>query len=811
MKKSYILSASVMIMSLAAGAAYAQSTGTETVETVVVKGTRNVGILQKETGIKTKVTIDQTMISQASAGQTIADILNTVPGYNFTNNDPYGSSGGTITMRGISGDKVSLTFDGAQLNDAGNYAIYTNQLLEPELICKASVNTGATDIDSLTGSAIGGTVNFSTCKPNDKFGGVLKYTGGDWNFKNAFARVDSGKIGPWGTKAYIAYTDQSYSTWTREAIDDPKLTKQQANFLVHQDLFGNGSFVSLAGHYNKNRNIFYSAYSKAALFGTPTATSGYDWNGASLTSINPSDTGNLRGKSKWVFSDKLTLTVDPTYQYTMATGGSTTTMSETDPTLCGSHYGTAGCGVDLNKNGTIASSQTSKLYQGNITNTNRFSITSSLIYDFAENQRVRLGASYENARTRQTGERVVLNADGSTPAVFGAKNKEYLAIIDNDGNVNQRRNRYSKAMVNVFSAEYIGGFLEEKLFATAAVRFQKMERDLNQYCYSKNDGTGSFSPYCSSEKATLVSTTPEGYKLVTLASKGTTLYVAPYSKDYSFDKTLFNAGLTYKVTPADQVYGNFSQAMSSPKTDNYYAIKINPTTLVATVSNPSPEVNNSFELGYRHTNNNLYATATIYYAKDKDRLVSAYDEALGLSIDTNVGDVVRTGFEAQASYKVLPNFSLNASYSYTNAEMQNDMPSSKAGATIPTKGKQLVETPKNMATFGMTYDFASQLHFNLNGKYVGERFSTYVNDDAAPEYTVWSGSLRYDFMPTRPGTYLQVNVVNLFDTKYLGSINNKQNTALGILRSDGTTEAAATPTFYAGAPRTFQVGVRTTF
>ena len=66
-----------------------------------------------------------------------------MPGINFTNNDPYGSSGGNIRVHGQDGNHVSLTFDGMPLNDTGNYAVYTNQMPDPEIVNRVSANQGA--------------------------------------------------------------------------------------------------------------------------------------------------------------------------------------------------------------------------------------------------------------------------------------------------------------------------------------------------------------------------------------------------------------------------------------------------------------------------------------------------------------------------------------------------------------------------------------------------------------------------------------------------------------------------------------------
>src|SRR5204863_1927090 len=101
-------------------------------------------------------------------------------------NDAYGSSGGNIRIRGFDGNRVSVTFDGVPLNDSGNYAIFPNQFLDPELVEQINVNLGATDVDSPTASAAGGTVNFRSLIPNDKVGVLADASLGSFDFRRAF-------------------------------------------------------------------------------------------------------------------------------------------------------------------------------------------------------------------------------------------------------------------------------------------------------------------------------------------------------------------------------------------------------------------------------------------------------------------------------------------------------------------------------------------------------------------------------------------------------------------------------------------------
>src|SRR3982750_1609525 len=133
--------------------AYAQSTGTVETEkdTIVITGTRaqkGVDGIVIQDSTKAKGLITQEYIAKQSPGQTILNSINYIPGVNFTQNDPYGSSGGNIRIRGFDGNRVSVTFDGVPLNDSGNYAIFSNQFLDPELVEQVNVNLGATDVDS---------------------------------------------------------------------------------------------------------------------------------------------------------------------------------------------------------------------------------------------------------------------------------------------------------------------------------------------------------------------------------------------------------------------------------------------------------------------------------------------------------------------------------------------------------------------------------------------------------------------------------------------------------------------------------------
>ena len=192
--------------------AFAQSTGSQDFEDeIIVTGSRatDVAGIQTPDTSKAKSVLGQEVIARQNPGQTILDTINLVPGVSFTNNDAYGSSGGQLTIRGFSADRISLTFDGVPLNDSGNYAIYSNQQLDPELIEQVNVNLGTTDVDSPTAAATGSTVNYRTMVPTEEFGVKLSGSAGEFEFFRIFGMVNTGEFTPFGTRAFFAASTAS--------------------------------------------------------------------------------------------------------------------------------------------------------------------------------------------------------------------------------------------------------------------------------------------------------------------------------------------------------------------------------------------------------------------------------------------------------------------------------------------------------------------------------------------------------------------------------------------------------------------------
>ncbi len=880
LKKAFWATTALVSTLAAAGAASAQSTGTEAteaarVEDVVVTGRRGPqsvdGVIVAETVAKTRSTITQEFIARQNPGQTVIQSLNLVPGLNFTNTDPFGASGGNIRLRGFDGNRVSLTFDGIPLNDTGNYAVFTNQQVDPELIETASVNQGTTDVDSPTASAVGGTINYRTARPYAEPGVESTLSFGEFDFQRVFVRADTGEFGPWGTTAFVSASHQEYSKF--KGYGD--LQRQQFNGRIYQDL-GNGNFASLAGHYNENRNASYNSLTTLAQFATDTFVENdiacvrpaggngtvqdentqsvqmrYDGTTAlgSCTNatdlrINPSNTGNLRGQFSYGLTDSLRFTFDPSYQYTLATGGTTfSLLNERDDRLdrnAANNNSTTGLsaitnaqcltapfrttGVDLNGDGDTCDNV--HVYAPSITNTNRYGVTSSLIWDLNDDNRFRVAYTLDYGRHRQTGEGSFMQQIAAPQHIWSSSprgGEPAIAVLGTDGSLYRFRDRLSIAELNQFAAEYRGQFFNDALTINLGVRAPFFKRELNQYCYSQN---GTSTVRCTTEPTF---TSYAGRPTLTngnvyFASTGTNQYIAPYSETVEFEDVLPNVGATWRFADQHTVYASYAEGISVPRTDNLYQ-PVRAADGSLDFSNVQPETTKSYDLGYRFRSSNVIGSVALWYTDYDNRIVQSFDNNLfledgvtpnpffGISLDRNVGAVKQKGVDAQIGWEVFDSLTLYASASYNDSEIQQDLALSSTTA-LPLAGKTLVETPEWTYAGRIEWSPFQNLDLGLQAKYVSERFSTDVNDEVFPEYTVVDMDARYDLTDIIgiKNAYVQFNVTNLFDEKYLGNISTGNNATTidvdpgpGVVNRTGQARTGSL-----GAPRTavFSIGTR---
>ncbi|MBW0145395.1 TonB-dependent receptor [Sphingomicrobium clamense] len=804
MKKLILLSSTAVFLP---SAAFAQSTGSvDFEEAIVITGAANQdidGIQIPETS-KPKQILGEEVLERQSPGQTVLDATNIVPGVSFTSNDAYGGSGGEIIMRGFDDSRVSITFDGIPLNDSGNYQIYTGQTLDGELVEQVNVNLGTTDVDSPTASAVGGTVNYRMRNPEDDFGAQFVQSIGEYNFYRTFMSIDTGEIFKnTGITGLVAVSHEEYDNAYNGY---GQVNRQQVNAKVHIPVSEiNGDFVNISGHYNTIRNNFFGSvglrYDRAPGGGFPQTKDEreYSLNFPCTTEVpspgtrdgengcgteferryNPANTGNIRIGARFTLADDLVLTLDPSYQYVKANGGGTRGAEEGfnfqgfSGYLGGRPYFG---GVDLNGDGDTLDRVT--VLTPSQTRTHRYGLISGLRYNINDNHTVRLSYTHDYANHRQTGQVGRVRRDGEPVTVFPIDDPLFAA----NGNILQKRDRQSYAILNQIAGEWRGEF--DALTVNVGARFPFFKRDLENYCFTTSpSGFVDCFGQNAAEEAAYAAANPDA--------------APPQQRILKYDDFLPNVGAVYEISNNFSVFGSYAKSISVPGTDALYDSFFFDEDSPA--GQPVPETTDTFDGGVRYLSSKVQAQVNGWYTKFNNRLAVSYNVELDEYIFRNLGPVDKYGIDASVAYAPIPELTLYAFGSVYDSEIKEDV-EIDAGVFAPTAGKREGGAPTHMFG-GSVVTELGDFSAGLTAKYTGGRYLYDTNEPASRDrfpaktdgYWMVNADIRYDLENLVDGldnSFVQLNVYNLFDTLYVGSFGAR------LSPDDGT------PFAQIGVPRT---------
>ena len=714
-------------------------------------------------------------IGLLTPGSSPLKAVEKLPGVNFQSADAFGAYEWAvrISLRGFNQNQLGFTLDGVPLGDMsyGNVnGLHISRAIISENVGRVDVAQGAGALGTASTSNLGGTIEFFSRNPGDRFDVQGSGTYGADDTYRAFARVETGDLTGNGLKGYLSYGYLHTDKWKGAGSQ----YQHQANAKLVADM---GSFGSIAGFFDfsDRRETDYQDLSKDII-----RRLGLRDDNLTKDSLYPLAIRIAQAARAGTPLPAPYGTVDDSY---FDAGGIRRDYL-------------SGVTVDAHLTPTVGI-RTTGYYHNNRGQ-------GSWILPYAVTP---LGAP---------------NVDGTpitNPAPIGYRTTEYSI---------HRGGAISTAAWNIgVNRLEIGGWYESNTFSQAR-RFYGMtdtptpNRDTldfqrnpyaTQWDYKYDTETIQYHVQDTLrlfDDRLVVNGGWKGFRVKSQAGRlpDTT---SPLAEGSIRTRDWFQpqAGAVFKIVPQAELFADYKEnvrAFQASATVGPFS-----TTQVGfdNIGRLRPETSRTYEGGARFHAGGFQASAVGYYIEFSNRLLQ-YTVGLGPqgnpSILQNVGDVHSYGAELTANYRVFGPLSVYGSYSYNHSEYRDDVFTTNrvTGARTlftATKGRDVVDNPEHMVKGEVAYDDG-----NIFGRagidYMSKRFFTYLNDQSVGGRALVDASLGYRF--TGEGALknlsVEASVTNLTDKSYIATVG-----------SNGFTASGDYQTLLAGAPRQWFVSIRKGF
>ncbi len=720
------------------------------------------GQMVQEEAPKGRSTVTKEALEKMSPTSNGIDKLKYTPGINVSSDDSTGLSGFNFTMRGMQSDQIGVTMDGIPVNDSGNYNMYPNLLGDPENLEEVFATQGSSEMDAPHIGSSGGNIGLVSMRPTEDFGVFVKQTVGSNNLDKTFVRVNTGEY--MGLSNYISASKTNSDKWKGKGDLDAQ--KFELNSLFK---FGEGNSINGIVKYHKQENYNYVSPSLAQYESdhdydfpevpTYNPTTGKLTTASYKTSRNPFENVTTSLTGRFQLRDDVLLTVAPYYYW--ANGGSysaygspatlySTTNSSGNYDL--SNLQTSG---QYNADGDPVSG---RYYRPSITETWRPGINTKVTWTLNDEHTLDVGYWYERARQRQTQPFIALESDGSPTDIWGKH-----GAVDANGKTIQGRNYFTITPAHKLFVQDTW-YATPDLTLTGGVAYEHSERKGNM-------------------KASL--------------------YDVPEKRTATYHEFLPSFSAKYQINEENQAFYNLTRNMRTPQ--NYVLYNTEDSISL------KPELSWNNELGWRYATDDMSLSATLFYLKFKNRQVSSRDEVTGDYEMLNVGEVENRGVEFEFSGLLPHDFNYYASYTYTEAEQQND--TLYYGVYVPTKGKQVAGVPKNMFNLSLGYD-DGRFYGNVIGKYVDNQYGDLTNDQSIPHYTVVDLNVGYRLPVSKEyvkSATVRLSVNNLFNREYLSGVRTVTFNSVRYNGEGSAFAGAQTPYYTIGEEQTVAVSLEAQF
>ncbi|WP_309646064.1 TonB-dependent receptor [Phenylobacterium sp.] len=717
-------------------------------------------------------TVDGQELSLEVAGASPLKLVEKLPNVNLQSADPFGSYewSSRISIRGFDRNRLGFTLDGVPLGDMtyGNHnGLHISRAIAGENVGQVELAQGAGALSTASVSDLGGSLQFLSREPGAEFGGLAAGTAGSDDTYRGFLRLESGEL-PSGARGYASYSYNTASKWK----GDGEQRQQQVNVKAVQPI-GEGAITGWVNWSSRQEQDYQ--YLSLEMIGRL----GLDWdNFASnyVKAVQVAEIGHNRGDTG----------VAPRFP-SFGTVYPAPIISPDD-----AYYDASGLRDD---------------------------IIGALSLDLPINDMVRVKATAYRHENEGQGLWVTPYVASPNYGVAGATtNDAPLSIRTTEYDI-KRSGAIASLTLTLGAHEVEGGFWYETNDFVQARRFYALNRtsfsrdilEMQSGAF-RTDWEYAFDTTTTKFHLSDTWTVTEalkvnfGFKSLSVENESTTR-IGPNKTGVikAEENFLPQIGASFDLSEDSQLFAGYSENMrafaSSATSGPFSASQVG---FNAIKDKLKPELSQTFEAGWRYKTPDFQGVVAFYHVKFENRL---FGVAQGSGIQgnpsalSNVGGVTAKGFEAAASWDFAPDWSLFASYAYNDSTYDEDTRDGNGVIVARTAGKTTVDTPENLFKAELSFDNGA-FFGKASLSYLGERFFTYENDRGVPSQTLaeLAAGYRFSGTPLLDGLELQVNVTNLFDEKYVSTID-----------SNGFAIRGDSQTLLAGAPRQVFVSLRKTF
>jgi iron complex outermembrane receptor protein len=704
-------------------------------------------------------------IAAAVPGTSPLKILDKLPSVNFQSASSLGSNEWStrISVRGFDQSRLGFTLDDVPLGDmsyANFNGLHISRAIEPENIGRTALSQGAGALSTASSSNLGGTIQFYSSDPTDRFGVDTLGTYGSDDTWRLFARVNSGDLGD-GVKAYLSgdYLDQpkwkgkgaQHSWHINSKLVVPLGTEGSIKAFVNYSDWADDDYVDMWPDLLSNKGYKWDylrydwataeAIARNLQAGTYTAT--YPGYGVISGDDAYYDGYGLRkdllvgANINYKFSDAFSFKVTPYYHRDRGIG---TWWTPYVPTPGGAPLSVRSTAYWIDREG-LTGSATVTPFDGNT---------------------LEVGGWYEHNAYKQA--------------------REYFGLADTDhssiGRLEWPKNPFAYDYQYDFKINTYQYFVQDTWQITDAFKvtggWKGLEVKINEH----------YDPA----------------KTPNVARWGTNGALT------AKDMFLPQIGANYMLGSRFELFASYAENMRAFTTDPFIT---SPDAFAALKQNGvKPETSWTAEGGLRFHLPHLEGSLAGYHVKFDNRLFSVSPCVAVLSCPstlTNVGSVTTNGFEAAGTYRFTRAISLYGSYAYTSAHYDNDVFNGGGELVVASGGKSVVDQPKHLINGELAYDdgtLSGRVHVNYQSK----RYATYDNSLAFSGRALVDLNAGYKFHQDGflGGTEIQLNVTNLFDKKYVATIAQTGGYLLHYT-------PGALQYFLLGAPRQWYVTIKKSF